>query len=315
MRPKLTMCKGLPGSGKTTWAKDQLVNCDFSRGTHCIRVNQDDIRKELGWTSWETWDFKGPAEKMVYSVKQVRIEAALRKGLNVISDDTNLGRARKVEMEQWARENGADFEIQDFTKVPVDECVRRDALRGPAAVGERVIRKMAATYQLDVDVSNDPAFAYTRFAPVGKQDVRLPVALICDLDGTLALFKDKGHRGPYDATRCAEDDVNLPVFNLIHAMHYQANYEVIYLSGREEKYRFPTIQFLLQHGCPGGSEPKLFMRETGDKRTDWIVKGELFYGHVYGKYYIDFVLDDRNQVVNFWRHIGLTCFQVAEGNF
>lgn len=309
MRPKLTMCKGLPGSGKTTWAQSECVREGFLP----VRVNQDDIRKELGWTSWEMWNFKGPAERQVYEMKRKRIREALQKGLNVISDDTNLGRARKVEMEEIARENDADFEIQDFTKVPIDECVRRDALRPEnARVGERVIRKMATTFQLDVDVSNDPAFAYTRFAPVGKQDSSLPRAIICDLDGTLALFKDKGHRGPYDASRCDEDDINDPVAIVIDTYTESNMGTVIYLSGREEKYREPTLRFMEKWNTPTGP---LFMRETGDKRTDWIVKGELFYGHVYGKYYIDFVLDDRNQVVNFWRHIGLTCFQVAEGSF
>lgn len=307
MSGKLTMCRGLPGSGKTTWAMLQ---------PRTTRVNQDDIRKELGWTSWATWDFTSPLERSVYGIKRQRIAASLALGHHVISDDTNLGRTRKVEMSELAREAGAEFVVQDFTKVPVDVCIQRDGLRAEGhRVGERVIRKMAATYQLDVDVSNDPAFAYTRFAPVGRQDPTLPVALICDLDGTLALFQAKGHRGPYDATRCAEDDVNHPVFNVIHALHNRSDYEVLYVSGREEKYRFPTIQFFLDHGCPGGSEPKLFMRETGDKRKDWIVKGELFDAHIRGKYYVDFVLDDRNQVVNFWRHIGLTCFQVAEGNF
>ena len=33
------------------------------------------------------------------------------------------------------------------------------------------------------------------------------------------------------------------------------------------------------------------------------------------KYRVLFVLDDRNQVVDMWRDIGLTCLQVADGNF
>lgn len=48
--------------------------------------------------------------------------------------------------------------------------------------------------------------------------------------------------------------------------------------------------------------------------TSWATKSELFDKHIRGRYFVDFVLDDRNQVVNFWRHIGLTCFQVAEGD-
>lgn len=301
-RAKLTMCKGLPGSGKTTWAMQQ---------PNTTRVNQDDIRKELGWTSWATWDFKGDAEKQVYDIKRMRITASLERGHHVISDDTNLSRERKVEMEALARASNADFEIRDFTKVPVDVCVKQDALRlEHARVGERVIRKMAATYGLDI--SNDPAFAYTRFAPVGTQDRELPHAVICDLDGTLALFKNKGHRGPYDATLCAQDEVNQPVLDVIRAVNNYRGWQVIYLSGREDKYRAPTLEFLRVNYCPEGP---LYMRESGDKRKDWIIKGELFDAHVRGKVYIDFVLDDRDQVVNFWRHIGLTCFQVAKGDF
>lgn len=307
MRPTLTMCRGLPGSGKTTWALKQL---EYKILGETVRVNQDEIRKELGWISWATWDFSSEAEKRVYVLKAHRIADALTKGLNVISDDTNFGRKRKVEMTDLARVCGADFRIQDFTKVPIDQCIRWDASRPEhARVGERVIRKMAAANQLDVDVSNDPAFAYTRFAPV-VQNLHAQPAIICDLDGTLADFTTKGHRGPYDASRCAEDDVVRPVLMLLNL--YDPTGTIIYLSGRENKYREQTLQFLTQNNCPKGS---LFMRETGDKRKDWIVKGEIFDAFIRGQFYIDFVLDDRDQVVNFWRHIGLTCFQVAAGAF
>ena len=33
------------------------------------------------------------------------------------------------------------------------------------------------------------------------------------------------------------------------------------------------------------------------------------------KYNVHFVLDDRQQVVDMWRSLGLTVFQVAEGDF
>jgi hypothetical protein len=59
----------------------------------------------------------------------------------------------------------------------------------------------------------------------------------------------------------------------------------------------------------------LMMRKTGDKRKYSIVKKEIFNEHIKGKYCVDFVLDDRNQVVEMWRKLGLVCLQVAEGNF
>jgi hypothetical protein len=57
------------------------------------------------------------------------------------------------------------------------------------------------------------------------------------------------------------------------------------------------------------------MRAAGDTRNDAIVKGELFDIHVRDRYRVRFVLDDRNRVVDWWRRIGLRCWQVAPGNF
>jgi hypothetical protein len=54
---------------------------------------------------------------------------------------------------------------------------------------------------------------------------------------------------------------------------------------------------------------------SADMRKDAVIKQELFDKYVAGKYNVLFVLDDRNQVVDFWRSIGLTCFQVNYGNF
>ena len=57
------------------------------------------------------------------------------------------------------------------------------------------------------------------------------------------------------------------------------------------------------------------MREADDYREDSIVKAEMYDKYVKDKYHINFVLDDRNQVVKMWREIGLFCLQVADGNF
>ena len=59
----------------------------------------------------------------------------------------------------------------------------------------------------------------------------------------------------------------------------------------------------------------LFMRPEGDHRKDNIVKEEIFNNHIRNKYNVIFVLDDRNQVVEMWRSLGLKCLQVADGDF
>lgn len=45
-----------------------------------------------------------------------------------------------------------------------------------------------------------------------KQNPDLPRAIICDLDGTLALMHN---RDPFDASTCDNDDLNEPVANTL----------------------------------------------------------------------------------------------------
>jgi hypothetical protein len=46
-----------------------------------------------------------------------------------------------------------------------------------------------------------------------------------------------------------------------------------------------------------------------------MMKEQLYRQHMEGKYNIKFVLDDRQLVVDMWRGLGLTVFQVDEGDF
>jgi hypothetical protein len=60
----------------------------------------------------------------------------------------------------------------------------------------------------------------------------------------------------------------------------------------------------------------LIMRAAGDFRKDAIIKKEIFSNYVEGKYFVELVLDDRNQVVDLWRNdLQLPCFQVFYGDF
>jgi hypothetical protein len=134
-------------------------------------------------------------------------------------------------------------------------------------------------------------------------------AIICDLDGTLSLLNG---RSPYDASTCEKDTCNEPIRNILEVYYRFMQWQIIYLSGREDKFRPQTEIFLRNNHCPPGP---LHMRTSGDYRKDWIIKSELFDTNVRGKYRVRFVLDDRNQVVKAWRAMDLTCLQVANGDF
>lgn len=60
---------------------------------------------------------------------------------------------------------------------------------------------------------------------------------------------------------------------------------------------------------------RLLLRHTGDQRADNIVKAEIYDAHIEPHFTVIGVVDDRRNVVEMWRSRGLTCFQVAEGDF
>jgi len=59
----------------------------------------------------------------------------------------------------------------------------------------------------------------------------------------------------------------------------------------------------------------LRMRKNGDYTPDDVLKKAWLDELFPDKGYILCVFDDRDKVVNMWRREGLTCFQVAPGNF
>ena len=136
----------------------------------------------------------------------------------------------------------------------------------------------------------------------------LPLAIICDLDGTLALLDG---RSPYDASSCLDDSLNEPVAHIVRT-YAGIGVAVILMSGRESRFKRPTEQWLAKHSIP---HKALHMRRSKDFRKDAVVKTELFDAHIRGQYEVLFVLDDRDQVVEMWRAMGFTCLQVAPGDF
>jgi predicted kinase len=291
----LTITRGLPGSGKTTWAKAQ-------RGA--VRVNRDELRKMLhgGWTG-DSW-----AEVQITTAQRAAVEALLRNGVNVICDDTNL-RARVVrELAELAAECGAAVEIKDFTHVSPETCLERDAARAEGErVGEAVIRRMYERFLAGkrATITLGGKSKVDRYVA----DEKLPSAILVDLDGTVALM---GDRSPYDSKTVHLDRPNAPVIRAVRAM-YEAGHTIVYCSGRTDDSREATEAWLDRHvGVPYAA---LHMRKAGDSRKDAVVKREIFDRELRHAWHIVAVFDDRNQVVRMWRELGLTVFQVADGNF
>jgi hypothetical protein len=130
-----------------------------------------------------------------------------------------------------------------------------------------------------------------------------------DIDGTVALTAG---RSPYDESRVHEDRPNRPVVDVVRAMH-DAGYRILFVSGRTDACREATEEWLAEHVLE--VYEALYMRKAGDTRKDAVVKLELFDAHIRHAYNVVAVFDDRASVVAAWRSLGLTVFQVAEGDF
>lgn len=119
-------------------------------------------------------------------------------------------------------------------------------------------------------------------------------------------------RSPFDETRVHEDRPNLPVIAAVRAMH-AAGHAVIFCSGRTDGCRAATEKWLAEHVAV--PYEGLHMRAAGDMRKDAIVKVEIFDREIRDRWNVVAVFDDCRQVVDAWRALGLTVFQVAPGDF
>ncbi|WP_328652347.1 AAA family ATPase [Micromonospora sp. NBC_00330] len=296
---RLIATRGLPASGKTTFARTLQPSV--------ARVNRDDLRRMLhGERLFTQW-----AEAQVTAVQRAQVEALLRARADVCVDDTNLRSRTLRDWAELAARHGADFEVHDFTDVPLDECLRRDAAR-PAAdqVGADAIRRLHERYLQGRELPLLVPQARTgRPAVVHPPSAEPPEIVLVDIDGTVALAVS---RSPYDMTRVGQDQPNTAVIAAVRAMH-AAGYGVVFCSGRDASARAATEAWLARHvRVPYLG---LHLRAVGDSRKDSIVKREIYDREIRDRYRVAGVFDDRVQVVQMWRSLGLTVFQVADGDF
>jgi predicted kinase len=305
--PSLTVLRGLPAAGKTTFARRIVAEAPTRRA----RVNRDDLRAMVHGGVFLGDD----TERQIISAEHAMVAQLLRRGIDVVVDDTNLPSRTVRDFRRIAQRLSAEFRVVDLTNVPLDLCLERNAARAgrehvpPDRIREMHARHIAGRpYPLPIadegDIHPEPDDVEPYVPCPGT-----PSAIVVDVDGTVALM---ANRSPYDERRVWEDRPNPPVIAAVRAMH-AAGHRVVYCSGRTEACRAHTAEWLAKHvGVPFDL---LLMRPIGDMRKDAIVKQELFDLSVRSAYTVICVFDDRNQVVAQWRRMGLTVFQVADGDF
>lgn len=293
---KIIMTVGVPGCGKSTWANEYVKN---NPGWYIL--SRDDFREKLfGLDARNDYKYSKNREKAVTTAQMATAASLLVLGhtKGVIVCDTNLN---PTTVNKWKLRFHGLYEMEmKFFHVPWTELIRRNQYRGDKAVPIDVLRHF---YQL-MEVKN-------LYIP----DNSLPKAVIFDLDGTLA---DNTHRSPYELALCGRDHPKEMVIEFLKMLRNKG-YKIITVSGRESGskedetiYQRITKKWLLDHV---GETHAHFQRKQGDSRKDDIVKEEIFWKYIAGSYNVKLAVDDRAQVVEMWRRIGVECWQVAHGDF
>jgi predicted kinase len=281
----ITLTTGLPASGKSTWAKEEVKNA----GGRISRVNLDDIRTMLGFGPLGTLEWTKELEQDALAVQDAAILAAVAQGKDVIVDNTHLN-SRTPNRIKKLFDGEITFKVKDFTNVWATECVRRDAER-ENSVGSEVIYRMAKQLQKP-----------WRLTEAYMNDI------VVDIDGTLARHD---HRSPYDYSKVLTDGVHEHIRDIV-TKYYEDDYFVLVVSGRPDSCEQDTYKWLYHNRIPFDD---VFMRKTGDQRNDADIKHEIFNRHIRNQYDVRIWLDDRDRVVRRMRKLGINVLQVAEGKF
>lgn len=279
-RLKVVICKGLPASGKTTFAHNWVSDDERNREL----VEKDQIRRNPDLFRDGVYNHSRGDESIVIQERDRLINQALSNGKSVVSSDTNLVQKHIIQITNIAKKYDAEVEIVSFLDVPLKELIERDSKRSDS-VGEQVIRRM-----FHQQVGTMPSFV--------KWDNNLKPAILCDIDGTLAHMN--GKRGPFEWNKVDVDDIDLAIAHILDGIKQIDYASVIILSGRDSTCRKMTEEWL-EHNCI--DYDKLLMREEGDMRDDTIVKSELYENNIRDKYNVLCVIDDRPKIVRMWRDV------------
>lgn len=142
---------------------------------------------------------------------------------------------------------------------------------------------------------------------------------IFDIDGTIADCSQRLHfiqqeKPDWDSfyKDCVNDKPIPTTLEVLCALQKHGA-TIIFVTGRPEKYMDETMRWLC--GQLNANCVSLFMRKNGDHRPDYIVKKEIYDECIKPYHHINGVFEDRKQCVDMWRSLGLTCYQVADGNY
>lgn len=293
---KLIIVRGLPGSGKSTWAKAWVAEDP----THRVRLNWDDMRNMMG----PYWVPERENTSVLKELRERFLAHMMERDWDIVCDNMNLN-PKEVEFYKDAVEtsnkNGHSYtiEFKDFF-IPVEECIRRDAMR-VNPIGEKTIKSLYRKYMTLIVGSTHRKKIESQ--PTYRADKR--DCIIVDMDGTLA-FNLSG-RGFFDETSVNMMKYDTPLLatvSIVRAMKMTC--DVFIVTGRSEKAREATEMWLKENLIPFD---KVYMRADGDFSHGYECKQKIYEDNIKDNYNVLFVLDDDTKCMRMYQDQGLICMK------
>lgn len=136
---EFVITRGLPGSGKSTWARSWVAADRPNR----VCVEREHLRAMIDGGVF----IQDVTEPRIVAARDALIHGLLTFGVSVVCSDTNLQSQTVRDLADMGRRHRAQVRIEDFRLVPLSTCIRRDAERADGdRIGETVIRKLHDQY-------------------------------------------------------------------------------------------------------------------------------------------------------------------------
>lgn len=301
---KIILTRGIPGSGKSTWAKAWAAQDP----EHRIRLNWDDMRNMMG----PYWVPSRDHINVVMLWAGVNAAAYCNRPYDIVIDNMNLNPIAEKEVSEWVETFNAsshsedlnvkyELEFKDFF-LPLEECIYRDSLR-PKPVGEKAIRDIWRRYKHFIQTTDVENVVNNLRPSTGK----VP-CIVVDMDSTMCFNTSKRPwYGEGAAEGMIKDVPNPGVVTVVKEL--QRKFPIVVVTGRDTTQATVTKQWLANQGI---APTDFYFRTAGDYRKGVEVKKELI-NQVLNKYDIVTVFEDCEPIVKMFREMGLTVLQPNKG--
>lgn len=323
-KPELIVLIGCQGAGKSTWANKKV-----EEDNSFIVISRDNLRRLLynldeNFTGYYNTEGFNEKESLVSSMEEALVIRAVQNNKSVIIDGTNVDikylRNFLIKYTPYFGVNNIHFKIFGEYNNPDNKHIywSRTQERGFNPISMDIIssffdRMVNLLHDFDYKIEEikkeiGEGYLLGRMNNINRRN-DFKSCIIFDIDGTLAIHNN---RGPFEYEKCVDDITCDEVVSLLWDTEENAPArDIIICSGRPETFRKQTEDWLNKNII---YPVKLYMRKENDYRPDYIVKSEMW-REILKDYCIEYMVDDRPQVINYARNCGFFVFQVQDKIF